>query len=170
MNDLVKKRGRTSYIHIDKELLKKLYFEERLPFAIIAKKLGVGKRTVIHKFQLYGFKSRGLAEAIKISTRKTTRKGSRSNLFKTGTRLKTGYLQILCKDHPDADESGYVFVHRLLASFKIGRHIDSEEQVHHIDGDINNNRLENLQVLSRSEHMAIHMHEKHIRRQNERTS
>jgi hypothetical protein len=39
----------------------------------------------------------------------------------------------------------------------LGRELQPDEVVHHINGDSTDDRLENLQVLSRSEHTAIHM-------------
>jgi hypothetical protein len=38
----------------------------------------------------------------------------------------------------------------------LGRRLESTEIVHHINGDPMDDRLENLQVVSRAEHAAIH--------------
>jgi hypothetical protein len=51
-------------------------------------------------------------------------------------------------------------VYRALAEMKIGRELTSDEDVHHIDGDHGNNAIENLAVVSKSEHMSIHAAEK----------
>ena len=47
-------------------------------------------------------------------------------------------------------------LYRVLAEMKIGRELTANEEVHHIDGNHNNNAVDNLIVLSRSEHMSIH--------------
>ena len=38
----------------------------------------------------------------------------------------------------------------------IGRMLEHNEVVHHIDGNGLNNSIENLQVMSRKEHQALH--------------
>lgn len=46
--------------------------------------------------------------------------------------------------------------HRYLVEKALGRKLNRDEVVHHIDGDRSNNALENLVVLSRGEHSKIH--------------
>ena len=51
-------------------------------------------------------------------------------------------------------------LHRVLAAEKIGRALRKGEVVHHIDGNILNNNLDNLAVLtSQSEHINLHRKE-----------
>lgn len=47
--------------------------------------------------------------------------------------------------------------HRILLERVLGRKLKSDEVVHHINQDPIDNRLENLQLLSASEHLAIHI-------------
>lgn len=49
-----------------------------------------------------------------------------------------------------------VKVHRIIATQKLGRELLPEEEVHHIDGNHTNNKIENIIVLSKSEHAKIH--------------
>lgn len=51
-------------------------------------------------------------------------------------------------------------IHRGLAEIKIGRKLQPGEEVHHIDGNHENNDMENLKVLSASEHAKIHAAQK----------
>ncbi len=42
----------------------------------------------------------------------------------------------------------------------IGRRIAGNEVVHHVDGNPRNNVLDNLQLMTRSEHTRLHRQEK----------
>lgn len=70
--------------------------------------------------------------------------------------LKAGYVIFRDHTHPLAYDEGAVYLHRHLASIKIGRWIDSDEHVHHLDGNKLNNDTDNLAVLSNSEHAKLH--------------
>ena len=53
--------------------------------------------------------------------------------------------------------TGKAYLHRLLAEKKMGRKLRTKEVVHHINGDILDNRLSNLAIISHSEHSKIHL-------------
>jgi hypothetical protein len=158
--------GKTSKVVLNKEWIEKRYFVDKVSLWEIAKEINLGKRTVYKKFEELGFKCRPLSEAMEISPRLRVKRGSAHARYKGGIRNREGYLQIKCKDHPDSDSCGYVFVHRILAEIKLGRKILSNEEVHHIDGDPTNMRLDNLEVLSKSQHMSHHMTEKQLARRS----
>lgn len=48
--------------------------------------------------------------------------------------------------------------HRYLMEKHLGRKIKQSEVVHHINGDRLDNRIENLQVMTRAEHNRLHFH------------
>lgn len=67
-----------------------------------------------------------------------------------GTLLK-GYVWAWAPDHPRASNGRYA-EHRLVVEETLGRHLETAEQVHHINGVKTDNRPENLKVVSASEH------------------
>jgi hypothetical protein len=63
-----------------------------------------------------------------------------------------GYVVKLMPDHPDCNNDGYIYKHRWIMEQKIGRRILPSEDVHHIDGNKQNNSESNLELLSKSHH------------------
>jgi hypothetical protein len=47
-------------------------------------------------------------------------------------------------------------VHRIVMQDYLGRELDPDEFVHHCNGDIHDNRVENLELMSRAEHGRHH--------------
>ena len=77
------------------------------------------------------------------------------NLSPTNS-LVSGYKIFCCKEHPLANSSGWGYLHRHKLSLKLGRWISSYEHVHHKDGNKLNNNLNNLELITISEHAAKH--------------
>jgi hypothetical protein len=69
-----------------------------------------------------------------------------------------GRSVIYAPDHPHAHLFGgtHILEYRLIAEKKIGRYLNDDEIVHHVNGDYTDNRPENLEVMSLSEHAKIH--------------
>lgn len=61
---------------------------------------------------------------------------------------KQGYVMIYCPDHPAAIGGGYVFEHRLVMEKHLGRPLLPSEVCHHINGIVDDNRIENLMLFS----------------------
>lgn len=69
---------------------------------------------------------------------------------------KAGYKYILNKSHPNATKMGYVLEHRLVAEKNLGRLLSENEIVHHKNGVKDDNRIENLEVITQSNHVRKH--------------
>lgn len=61
--------------------------------------------------------------------------------------------------HPNENSNGLYPLHRVLMENKINRLLKREEVVHHKNGDKNDNRIENLELLSASKHAKLHKKE-----------
>lgn len=83
--------------------------------------------------------------------------GARSSNWKGGriTEGATGYILIWMPEHPNAKvgkRKSYVYEHRLVMSQHLGRPLTSSEFVHHRNGIKNDNRIENLELLTHNVH------------------
>jgi hypothetical protein len=68
----------------------------------------------------------------------------------------TKYKQVFKPQHPKSSIYGYYPEHRIKMEQKIGRFLIKSEIVHHLNGDCHDNRLENLELMSISQHMSLH--------------
>lgn len=60
-------------------------------------------------------------------------------------------------EHPKANSNGLYPLHRVLMENKIGKSLLSNEDVHHVDGNKNNNSTDNLEILSKRDHAKKHI-------------
>ena len=73
-------------------------------------------------------------------------------------------IAVYSPKHPGSNLEGYVMEHRLIMEESIGRYLTDGEVVHHINKKRNDNRIENLKLMTVSEHMSYHMSERHKNR------
>lgn len=68
-----------------------------------------------------------------------------------------GYMSVYMPDHPHANKDGYIMEHRLVMEKILGRYLESNEVVHHINSKRNDNQPENLMLFSSlSDHRKYH--------------
>lgn len=67
-----------------------------------------------------------------------------------------GYVVLYRPWHPNAMESGGVYEHVVVMTEHLGRPLRDGEVIHHINCIKTDNRLENLQLMTQSEHVTLH--------------
>lgn len=81
---------------------------------------------------------------------------NRNYFWKGGETIREGkYIAVKRHGHLNADTQGYIRLHRLIMSEHIGRPLEENEEVHHIDGNTFNNDLSNLELLHHDIHSGI---------------
>ena len=93
---------------------------------------------------------------IKIKDRRKLPVGENNALYRYGLCESRGYLKVRMPAHRLADNHGYVYLHILLAEYFYDYKISDGEVVHHKNGDKQDNRKENLQIMPKKEHDKLH--------------
>lgn len=87
----------------------------------------------------------------KLSAFAKTRTGSKHPQWKGGfTKDSLGYIR---------NNTALKYEHRRVMEIHLGRDLLPDEVVHHKDGNKENNSIENLEIMSRADHVKHHMTE-----------
>jgi len=93
--------------------------------------------------------------------RSCVRRGEKGANWKGGVSTSTkGYRMIHCHEHERADARGYVMEHIVIFERETGIKIPTNCCVHHINGNKQDNRIENLCMMTHSAHTAYHNRER----------
>ncbi len=141
----------------DKEWLRRKYVDEKLSINDIAALIGCSSGAVGSSLVWSGVKLRNVKDALQ-NKYANGRWGKDASNYKGG-RSKTsgGHITILSPEHPFATRAGYVMEHRLVMEEYLGRYLEEDWVIHHIDGDKTNNLLLNLMLLpDRAVHSRVH--------------
>lgn len=98
----------------------------------------------------------------KMSETKMGKCREESNNWKGGfTTHSEGYIVFKvprgCRFSCMGNHDGDIFLHRLVMAEYLQRPLSPEEVVHHINGDVTDNRIENLRLFkNNSEHIVYH--------------
>lgn len=173
------------------EYLKNAYCAERKTMAKIAAEVGCSPATVLNHLRRCGIDTRGVGdypaterqrEAGRMAGRaskgrkRTEKQKAAVSAANRGRRKRCdyefgghekkrydGYIKVYVPDHPNRTADGYVMKHILVMEREIGRHLLPGEVVHHKNKIRDDNRIENLQLMTASEHMSMHMKERHTK-------
>lgn len=160
--------------------LRKKYIEENKPMHLIANEMEMSVGKIYKYIKLYGIPTRNQKETFTMKGHKLTSeqrkrisernkgrtlsletRGKISEAHKKGgigfkKERSDGYISIYFPDHPCSSSDGYIMEHILVMECLIGRHLKPDECVHHINHNRKDNRKENLQLMTKSEHMSYH--------------
>lgn len=169
---------------ISEDVLREKYIRDGKPMGMIAREMGISVGSVYNYAKRYGIKSRPTHMGFKgkthsdevrrrisevhkgkILSAETKMKISESHLqhldgvHKEGHKKKhrSGYILVYAPDHPKATKDGYVFEHRIEMERSIGRILNDDEVVHHLNHNRSDNRIENLKLMKRRDHCSFHM-------------
>lgn len=177
---------------VSNEALSALYWDKGLSGKEIAKMLGCTPAAVSMRMKAAGIKTRHAssypptsaqkeawtANGKKLSSYSKSKIAASENGKKNkGRRKRTdyefgghekkrgdGYIKVYVPDHPNCTADGYVMKHILVVEQSIGRYLTKYECVHHINHIRDDNRIENLMLMTKSEHISMHMKERHADR------
>lgn len=128
----------------------------------IGKELGTTAAAVQYFAKKYGFiRSQARSDAVKDALAKrypNGRWGADSSNWRGGRRkTRAGYILVYAPDHPRASgERSAVFEHIVVMEQALGRSLEQDEIVHHVNHVKDDNRPENLIVKKKGAHIREH--------------
>lgn len=163
---------------ISKDELYRLYVTEGRPMREVAGLLGVAVGSVynyLHRFEIEtkevgkGFSGKTHSEQararisdackgkkVSAETREKISMAKKQGGIGHKKKRGDGYIQVYFPDHPMSTSDGYILEHILVMEALIGRHLCENECVHHKNEVKDDNRKENLQLMTKQEHMSYH--------------
>lgn len=82
--------------------------------------------------------------------------GHKNPNWKGGKYISKGYVYLICKNHPLANKIGYVKRSRLVMEKYLNRYLTKKELIHHINGNKQDDVIENLIIMTMKEHINFH--------------
>ena len=83
-------------------------------------------------------------------------RGDKAPNWNGGRHMHNGYIEIYAPKHPHKNKRNCIYEHQKVMEDYLGRYLEKGEVVHHKDLCKTNNNIENLQLLTMSEHSKLH--------------
>ena len=83
-------------------------------------------------------------------------RGAKAPNWNGGRHMHNGYIEIYAPKHPHNNKRNCIYEHQKVMEDYLGRYLEKGEVVHHKDLCKTNNNIENLQLLTMSEHSKLH--------------
>ena len=83
-------------------------------------------------------------------------RGAKAPNWNGGRHMHNGYIEIYAPKHPHKNKRNCIYEHQKVMEDYLGRYLEKGEVVHHKDLCKTNNIIENLQLLTMSEHSKLH--------------
>lgn len=156
---------------IDTDAMKRMYLVEMKSIPDVAAFFNITKSTARSRLLSAGVELRSRADGVRASRHKLGNHArGKTRVFTdswkanlkaaildsdrvknaAGTRVKDGYIEFTTGVHKGRG------IHVVLMEQSIGRRLKKNEVVHHRDEDKGNNNFDNLQLMTRAEHAALH--------------
>jgi hypothetical protein len=88
--------------------------------------------------------------------RKGKYKGKNHHRWNNGSVIVSGYKYVSCPEHPNSTKAGYILESRFIMEKHINRYLTNNEIIHHKNKNTFDNRIENLEILTKEEHSTLH--------------
>lgn len=166
----------------DEIVLRTKYINEEKPMNKIAKEMNMSVGKIYKFIKLYDIPTRETKDVLKgrhlteeqckrisevhkgkkLSPETKAKISASHKIGGIGAKKKRqdGYIVVYFPDHPRSTKDGYIMEHVLVMECLIGRHLRDDECVHHKNHIKDDNRKENLQLMTKSEHMSLHSKER----------